>query len=158
MFHLKVVISVQSFKRNNQVIAWIFQQCIALISWVHVLQMLWSIIYCSSSKGHFEMYYNTMQDWCIWGLRSAGETDKQPGCALWKLTKLEPNIQCTRLPMQSTGICTLVVWRGALPIAYWNMNNRQTWWMVRYLCQSSPKWQRPVMLSKELHCVCVVHS
>ena len=30
--------------------------------------------------------------------------------------------------------------------------------MVRYLCQSSPKWQRPVMLSKELHCVCVVHS
>ena len=98
------------------------------------------------------------QDWCTWGLRSAGETDKLPGCALWKLTKLEPNIQCTRLPMQSTGICTLVVWRSALPIAYWNMNNRQTWWMVRYLCQSSPKWQRPVMLSKELHCVCVVHS
>ena len=120
MFHLKVVISVQSFKRINWVIAWIFQQCIALISWVHVLQMLWSIIYCSSSNGHFEM------DWCTWGLRSAGETDKLPGCTLWKLTKLEPNIQCTRLPIQSTGICALVVWRGALPIAYWNMNNRQT--------------------------------
>ena len=97
------------------------------------------------------------QDWCMWGLRSASETDKLPGCTLWKLTKLEPNIRCTRLPMQSTGICTLVVWRGALPIEIWT-TDRQTWWMVRYLCQSSPKWQRPVMLSKELHCVCVAHS
>ena len=124
---LKESLSVQSFKRNNWVIAWIFEQCVALISWVHVLQMLWSIIYCSSSNGHFEMYYNTMAGLMyVRFVRSAGKSDKLPGCALWKLTKLEPNIQHTRLPRQSTGICTLVVWRGALPIAYWNMNNRQT--------------------------------
>ena len=48
--------------------------------------------------------------------RSAGERHRLLGCTLWKLTKLEPNIQCTRLPMQSTGKCTLVVWRGVLPI------------------------------------------
>ena len=40
-------------------------------------------------------------------------------------------------------------------IAYWNMNNRQTGYKVRYLCWSRPKWQWPLMLSTELQCVCV---
>ena len=113
MFHHQAVIGVQSFKRNHQVIVCIFQQCVALIFWVHVLQMLWSIIYCSS---HHCLRSITTQDWYFWVLRSAGERDRHPGCTLWTLTNLEPNTQHTRLPMQSTGNCTLVVWRGALPI------------------------------------------
>ena len=92
----------------------------------------------------------------MWGLRSAGERDRLPGCTLWKLTKLEPNIQCTRLPMQSTGNCALVVQRGALPIEIWT-TDRQTGWKVTYLCQSRPEWQQPV-LSNELHCVCVLRT
>ena len=121
MFHHQAVIGVQSFKRNHQVIVCIFQQCIALIFWVHVLQMLWSIIYCSS---HHCLRSITTQDWCLWVLRSAGERDRHPGCALSTLTNLEPNTQCTRLPMQSTGNCTLVVWRGALPIEIWTQTDR----------------------------------
>ena len=150
MFHHQAVIGVQSFKRNHQVIVCIFQQCVALIFWVHVLQMLWSIIYCSS---HHCLRSITTQDWCLWVLRSAGERDRHPGCTLLTLTILEPNTQCTRLPMQSTGNCTLVVQRGALPIEIWT--DRETGWKVRYLCQSRPEWQQPV-LSNELHCV--VHS
>ena len=122
MFHHQAVIGVQSFKRNHQVIVCIFQQCVALIFWVHVLQMLWSIIYCSS---HHCLRSITIQDWCLWVLRSAGERDRHPGCALWTLTNSEPNTQCTRLPMQSTGNCTLGVWRGALPIKIWT-TDRQT--------------------------------
>ena len=64
------------------------------------------------------------QDWCMWVLRSAAERDRLPGSALWKLTKLEPNIQCTRLPMQSTGNCALVVQRGALPIEIWTTDRQ----------------------------------
>ena len=159
MFHLKAVISVQNFKRIHRVTVCLFQQCIALIFWVHVFQMLWSIIYCSKFTlwGSWEVLQHTpWQDWCLWGLRSAGERDRLPGCAMWKLTKLEPNIQCTRLPMWSTGNCTLVVQRGALPIEIWT-TDRQTGWKVRYLCQSRPEWQQPV-LSNELHCVCVLHT
>ena len=148
MFHHQAVIGVQSFKRNHQVIVCIFQQCIALIFWVHVLQLLWSIIYCSS---HHCLRSITTQEWCLWVLRSAGERDRHPGCTLSTLTNLEPNTQCTRLPMQSTGNCALVVWRGALPIEI--LTDRQTGWKVRYLCQSRSKWQQSV-LSNELYCVC----
>ena len=63
-----------------------------------------------------EKYYNTHHgriDVC----EVSGQLVRDiPGCALWKLTKLEPNIQHTTLPMQSTGNCTPVVQRGALPI------------------------------------------
>ena len=59
IFYNKTVISVQSLKTIHRVAVCIFQQCVALIFWVHVLQMLWSIIYCSSPDGHFEKYYNT---------------------------------------------------------------------------------------------------
>ena len=121
MFHHQAVIGVQSFKRNHQVIVCIFQQCIALIFWVHVLQMLWSNIYCFS---HHCLRSITTQDWCLWVLRSAGERDRHPGCALWKLTKLEPNTQCTRLPMWSTGNCALVVWRSTLSIGMWTTDRQ----------------------------------
>ena len=113
MFHHQAVIGVQSFKRNHQVIICIIQQCIALIFEYMYCKMLWSIIYCSS---HYCSRSITTGDWCLWVLRSAGERDRHPGCTLWKLTKLEPNTRCTRLPMQSTGNCALVLWRGTLPI------------------------------------------
>ena len=64
------------------------------------------------------------QDWCMWVLRPAGERDRLPGCALWKLTKLEPNIQYTRLPMRSNGNCGLVVQRCALPIEIWTTDRQ----------------------------------
>ena len=67
----------------------------------------------------FEKYYNTMAGLMYVSSEvswSAGERGGLPGCALWKLTKLEPNIQCTRLPMQSNGNCGPVVRRCALPI------------------------------------------
>ena len=154
MFHHQAVIGVQSFKRNHQVIVCIFQQCVALIVWVHVLQMLWSIIYCSS---HHCLRSITTQDWCLWVLRSAGERDRHPGCTLWTLTNLEPNTQHTRLPMQSTGNCALVVWRGALPIEIWT-TDRQTRWKVRYLCQSRPEWEQPVLSNSGNLCHKVTRS
>ena len=91
----------------------------------------------------FEKYYNTMaglmyvsSEVSWW----AGERDRLPGCALWKLTKLEPNIQCTRLPMWSTGNYGLVVWRCTLPIEIWN--NRQTGYTVQlYVSKAGPEWQ-----------------
>ena len=64
------------------------------------------------------------QDWCMWVLRWAGERDRLPGCTLWKLTKLEPNIQCIRLPMRSNGNCGLVVQRCALPIEIWTTDRQ----------------------------------
>ena len=99
------------------------------------------------------------QDWCTWGLRSAGETDSLPGCALWKLTKLEPNIQRTRLPMQRTGICALVVWRGALLIAYWNMNNRQTDMMKGQIFVSKQSWMTETsdVIKRTASCLCCAH-
>ena len=75
----------------------------------------------------FEKYYNTMaglmyvsSEVSWW----AGGRDRLPGCTLWKLTKLEPNIQCTRLPMQSNGNCGLVVQRCALPIEIWTTDRQ----------------------------------
>ena len=75
----------------------------------------------------FEKYYNTMagltyvsSEVSWW----AGERDRLPGCTLWKLTKLEPNIQCARLPMQSNGNCGLVVQRCALPIEIWTTDRQ----------------------------------
>ena len=56
------------------------------------------------------MYVSSEVSW------SAGERYRLPGCAMWTLTNLEPNTQHTRLPIQSTGNCALVVWRGTLPI------------------------------------------
>ena len=144
MFHHQAVIGVQSFKRNHQVIVCIFQQCVALIFWVHVLQMLWSIIYCSS---HHCLRSITTQDWCLWVLRSAGERDRHPGCALWTLTNLEPNTQCTRLPMQSTGNCALVVWRGALPIKIWT-TDRQTNRMKGQIFVSKQAWMTATSVIK----------
>ena len=144
MFHHQAVIGVQSFKRNHQVIGCIFQQCIALIFWAHVLQVLWSIIYCSS---HHCLRSITIQDWCLWVLRSAGERDRHPGCALWTLTNLEPNTQCTRLPMQSTGNCTLVVWRGALPIKIWT-TDRQTDRMKGQIFVSKQAWMTATSVIK----------
>ena len=73
----------------------------------------------------FEKYYNTMAGLMYVSSEvswSAGERDRLLGCALWKLTKLEPNIQHTRLPMWSTGNCGLVVQRGPLPIEIWTTN------------------------------------
>ena len=96
----------------------------------------------------FEKYYNTG---LIFVSSEVSWWERHPGCTLSTLTNLEPNTQGTRLPMQSTGNCALVVWRGALPIEIWT--DRQTGWKVRYLCQSRPEWQQPV-LSNELHHVC----
>ena len=75
----------------------------------------------------FDKYYNTMAGLMYVSSEvswSAGERDRLPGCALWKLTKLEPNVQCTRLPMWSTGNCGLVVWRCALPIEIWTTDRQ----------------------------------
>ena len=154
MFHHQAVIGVQSFKRNHWVIVHIFQQCIALIFRVHVLQMLWSIIYCSS---HHCLRSITTQDWCLWVQRSAGERDRHPGCALLTLTNLEPNTQCTRLPMQSTGNCALVVQRGCT--AYWNMNRQTDRMKMPDICvkaglnDSNQCYQMNCIV-----CVCVAHS
>ena len=149
MFHHQAVIGVQSFKRNHQVIVCIFQQCVALIFWVTCIANACGQLFIVPVTTVWEVLQH--RNWCLWVLRSAGERDRHPGCTLLTLTNLEPNTQCTRLPMQSTGNCTLVVWRGALPIEIWT--DRQTGWKVRYLCQSRPEWQQPV-LSNELHCVC----
>ena len=100
----------------------------------------------------FKKYYNT-------GLMfvssevSWWEIDIQVAhCWHWQIWNQILNTQ--DCPMQSTGNCALVVWRGALPIEIWT-TDRQTGWKVRYLCQSRPEWQQPV-LSNELHCVCCV--
>ena len=97
MFHHKPVISIQSLKIIHQETVCTFQQCAALIFWVHVFQMLWSIIYCSS---HFVGKLRSITTHTMAGLmyvrseiwhcqRSAGERHGLQGCALWKLTKLE---------------------------------------------------------------------
>ena len=153
MFHHQAVIGVQSFKRNQQVIVCIFQQCVALIFRVHVLQMLWSIIYCSS---HHCLRSITTQDWCLWVLRSAGERDRHPGCALWTLTNLEPNTQHTRLPMQGTRNCALVVWRGALPIKIWT-TDRQTDRMKGQIFVSKQAWMTATSVIKWT-ALCVLHT
>ena len=75
----------------------------------------------------FEKYYNTMAGLIYVSSEvswSAGKRDRLTGCTLWKLTKLEPNIQCTRLPMQSNGNCGLVVQRCALPIEIWTTDRQ----------------------------------
>ena len=52
MFPHTAVISVQSeFKENSPSNCLLFPQCISLIFWVHVFQMLWPIVYCSSHFG-----------------------------------------------------------------------------------------------------------
>ena len=119
----------------------------AVVNYLLFQSLCWEVEkYCNTPHGKID----------VCGVWCQLERDRQPGCALWKLTKLEPNIQHTRLPMWSTGNCALVVQRGTLPIEIWT-TDRQTGWKVRYLCQSRPDWQQPV-LSNELHCVCVVHS
>ena len=111
--------------------------------------MLWSIIYCSS---HHCLRSVTTQDWCLWVLRSAGERDRTSRlCIVWYWQIWNQILNAQDCPCKSTGNCTLVVQSGALPIEIWT--DRQTGWKVRYLCQSRPEWQQPV-LSNELHCVC----
>ena len=95
------------------------------------------------------------QDWCMWVLRSAGETDRLPGCTLWTLTKLELNIQCTRSPMhwelQTSSL------EGC--IAYWNMNNRQTDRMKGQIFVSKQAWMTVTSSIKwTALCVCCTQS
>ena len=110
----------------------------------------------------FEKYYNTIAglmyvssevNWSAGHLMR--EIDYQVAhCGNWQNWNQIFNAQ--DCPCESTGNCGLVVCRGALPIEIW-ITDRQTGWKVRYLCQSRPEWQWPV-LSNELCCVCVVHS
>ena len=104
-----------------------------------------------------EKYYNTHHgriDVCeVWGqlVRDI------PGCTLWKLTKLEPNIQRTRLSMQITGNCALVVWRGALPIEIWTTDRQdiRSDICVNADLNDSDQWCYQLNCSA---CVCVVHT
>ena len=101
-----------------------------------------------------EKYYNTHYgriDVCeVWGLRSAVERHT-------RLRIVEIDKIGTKYSMHK--IAHVKHWKMHTHslegcIAYWNMNNRQTGCKVRYLCQSRPEWQWPVMLSTELQCVC----
>ena len=107
----------------------------------------------------FEKYYNTMaglmyvsSEVSWW----AGERDRLPGCALWTLTNLEPNTQCTRLPMHSTGNYTLVVWRGALPIKTWT-TDRQTDRMKGQIFVSKQAWMTATSVIKWT-ALCMLHT
>ena len=110
----------------------------------------------------FEKYYNTMTGLMYVSSEvswSAGERDRLTGCALWRLTKLEPNIQCTRLPMQSNGNCGPVVWRCALPIEIWTTDRQdiRSDSCVKADLNDSDQWCYQLNCSVCV-CVCVLHT
>ena len=104
-----------------------------------------------------QKYYNTHHgriDVCkIWGLRSAGGRHT-------RLCTVEIDKIGTKYSMHK--IAHAKYWEMCTSslegyIGHWNMNNRQSGCKVRYLCQSRPEWQWPVMFSTELQCVCYAH-
>ena len=125
MYHHKPVISVQSLKRihssNCVHISTVRSSSFLSTSIANaVVNYLLSQSLCWDVEKYYNAHHSRIDVCEVWGqlVRNI------PGCALWKLTKLEPNIQCTRLPMQSSGNCTLVVQRGALPIGIWTTDRQ----------------------------------
>ena len=118
--------------------------------------MLWSIIYCSSHfVGKFRSITTHTMAGLVYvrsevlGLRSAGERHTR----LWivEIDKIGIKYSMHKIVhVKHWEMCTSSL-EGC--IAHWNMNNRQSGCKVRYLCQSGPEWQWPVMLSTELQCV-----
>ena len=175
MFPHKTVISFLEFKNNSPCNYLLFPQCISLIFWVHVFQMLWPIFLLFQSFWcvSWEMYYNWQHGHVDYWSRYANSS------ATWAKVMLymRSDVSCQLLRESQKGgqydwCCYQLyfVWFG-YNLAHsgnWQFNNSQTGCKIRwsgdwcYLPERRPKWQWPVILWSALNCVCfrykVVHS